>query len=62
MQFRSSINFETQSRLHQKIHPDCEVDDEVNLQKMREKSLNSDGEQFYHYQQNEQILKYLELF
>ena len=26
------------------------------------KSLNSDGEQFHHYQQNEQKIKYLDLF
>ena len=31
IQFRSSINFEIQSLLHQKIHHDCEVDDEVDL-------------------------------
>jgi hypothetical protein len=30
IQFRSSINFEIQSRLHQKIHHDSEVD-EVDL-------------------------------
>ena len=34
----------------------------IKMIKNERKSLNSDGEQFYHYQQNEQILKYLELF
>jgi hypothetical protein len=29
---------------------------------MRKKSLNSDGEQFYHYQQNEKKIKYFDLF
>ena len=31
IQFRSSINFEIQNRLHQKIHHDSEVEDEVDL-------------------------------
>jgi hypothetical protein len=39
IQFRSSINFETQSRLHQKIHPDCKVDDEVNLRQENRKRV-----------------------
>ena len=42
IQFRSSIN-ETQSRLHQNIHRDSEVEDEVDLrqdfEKVHRKSL-----------------------